>query len=389
MKQNKGFNLISVIFIIIVVSIISGITTGVIISNSFHGNLAGDEALNEFLDVYSDVVSNYYEDVDTKEMLDKAMDAMLDYLDDSYTTYLDEEDSKALQERLKGSYKGIGISITGNQIVEVTEGGPAEKAGLKKDDLIKMVNGTDVTSYSSDQIASLIKDSDQKISLVIMRGEEEKNFDVEIETLDYSEVSYMMVPDTTIGYISIPIFSEKLSKHVDKAVKSLTESGANKLIIDLRNDTGGYLEEAYNVASLFLKKGKLIYSLEDKKGKTSYYDQTEATTNMPIVVLINANSASAAEILTAALKDSYGATLVGKKSFGKGKVQQTYSLEEGSMAKFTSAKWYRPNGTCIDGEGINPDYDVDIEITYDENGNATGAIDKQYEKAIEVLTNMN
>ena len=173
------------------------------------------------------------------------------------------------------------------------------------------------------------------------------------------------------------------------AIDSLKEQGCDRLIIDLRDDTGGYLDEAHNVASIFLEKGKVIYSLEDKKGKTNYYDETNEKLDIPVVILINENSASASEILAAALKDNYGAILIGTKSYGKGKVQQTYTLQNGTMAKYTSAKWYRPNGTCIDGVGLIPDYIVKMETTYDENGNVTGIKDAQYEKALEVIKTLN
>ena len=157
-----------------------------------------------------------------------------------------------------------------------------------------------------------------------------------------------------------------------------------KLIIDLRNNTGGYLDSAETTASLFLKKGKLIYSLEDKKSKEDYYDQTETSRDYPIVVLINNNSASSAEILAAALKDSYGAVLVGQTSYGKGKVQQTYDMEDGSMAKFTSARWLRPTGDCIDKKGIKPDFEMAQTTQTNENGEEI-IIDTQLIKALEVI----
>ncbi len=388
-NNNKGFSILSVIVIIFVVSIVSGITTGIIIKNTYHDELLNDSALNEFLDVYSNVTNNYYEDVNKEEMVNEALNAMLKYLGDNYTTYLNKEETDALEQRLNSTYKGIGITITERKIVGITQGGPAEKSGLKVGDVITKVNDIDVTSFTADQISTLIKASDKKAKITVLRGEEEKDFEIAIETLNNSEIGWALIDDTTIGYISIPIFSRGLSNYVASAIDSLKEQGCDRLIIDLRDDTGGYLDEAHNVASIFLEKGKVIYSLEDKKGKTNYYDETNEKLDIPVVILINENSASASEILAAALKDNYGAILIGTKSYGKGKVQQTYTLQNGTMAKYTSAKWYRPNGTCIDGVGLIPDYIVKMETTYDENGNVTGIKDAQYEKALEVIKTLN
>ncbi len=184
------------------------------------------------------------------------------------------------------------------------------------------------------------------------------------------------------------MFSATLDEQVASALADLENQGMQKLIIDLRGNTGGYLESAEATSSLFLEKGKLIYSLEGKEATTQYFDETDEHTNYPIVILINGQSASAAEILAAALKDSYGAILVGEKSFGKGKVQQTYNLSDGSMAKYTSAKWLRPNGSCIDGVGLIPDYIANMTYTYDDTGVINGQIDSQLNKAIEIISAM-
>ena len=165
----------------------------------------------------------------------------------------------------------------------------------------------------------------------------------------------------------------------------MENQGMQKLIIDLRNNGGGYLESAEETANLFLENGKLIYSLENKDAKADHYDKTDANKTYSIAILLNGTSASASEILAAALKDSYeyGVYFVGTTSYGKGLVQQTYDLSDGSMAKYTSARWLRPNGQCINGIGLTPDYYVQYEGLYDESGNK---IDEQLQKAIEVLS---
>lgn len=394
MKNKKGFNLLSVIIVICITSIISGLTTGVIVTNSYKNNLGltyedlvKDESLNEFLEVYSSIINNYYEDVDKSAMIDSAVDGMLDYLGESYTTYLDKDATEELEERLAGSYQGIGIAIKDKVVDSITSGTPAAESGLKVGDIITGVNGIDVTNKNNEEISDLIKESKNSVDITVLRGEEVLTFNVGIATIPISAVNYKML-ENNIGYLQIEIFSAPLDEQVANALKDLNNQGMQKLILDLRNNTGGYLESAEKTASLFLEKGKLIYSLESKDSTSKYYDKTEEHTNYPIVILINGQSASASEILASALKDSYGATLVGEKSYGKGKVQQTYNLSDGSMAKYTSAKWLRPNGSCIDGVGLIPDYNANMTYTYDETGVINGTIDSQLSKAIEVISAM-
>lgn len=391
MKKNKGFNLISVIVIICISSITSAIMSGVIVTNNYdltYKGLSSDTELAEFLKTYSNIIDNYYEDIDKTKMLDAAINGMLNYLGDNYTTYLNEEQTKELETRLSGSYEGIGVTLSDNQIIKIEDNSPAAQAGLMVGDKITSVDGTDVTNAPT-AISALIKGSDKKeVSLGVSRNDQNLIFKVGIASIEISAIEYEML-ENNIGYLSISIFSRPLTSQVQKALADLEGKGMKKLIIDLRDNTGGYLDSAETTASLFLEKGKLIYSLEDKKNKEHYKDETEEKRTYPIVVLINENSASSAEILAAALKDSYGASLVGQKSYGKGKVQQTVELEDGSMAKYTSAKWLRPNGECIDGIGLNPDYQASLVYETDENGNQIMSVDTQKNKAIEVLMSIS
>lgn len=392
MKANKGFNLLSVIIIICAVSLISALATGIIVTNSYktsnglnYNELLNDEHLSEFLEVYASVSGNYYEDVDKDALIDTALNAMLDYLGDSYTTHLNSSETKALEERLAGSYKGIGIEIIGSEIVGVTKDSPAAEAGLQVGDLLVSVDGTSVGDKSSSEISDLIKNSsDESVSLIINRAGTELTYDVAIADVATKAIAYSLL-ENNIGYLKMDIFSKTLSSQVDLALKDMESQGMQKLIMDLRDNTGGYLESAEDTASLFLEKGKLIYSLENNETKADYHDETSACKNYPIVILLNSNSASASEILAAALKDSYSGPIlfVGETSYGKGLVQQTYDLSDGSMAKYTSARWLRPNGECINGKGLKPDYEVIKAEMYDEAGNP---IDNQLQRAIEVIS---
>lgn len=388
MKNSKGFNLISVIIIICITSVVSAVTAGIIVTNNYnlsYSDLSNDKELTDFIKAYSNIINNYYEDVDKEKMLDSALNAMLNYLGDNYTTYLTDEQRKALEESLQGTYQGIGVEINKDRVItKVTKNGPAEAAGLQAGDKFMSIDGTKLNDTDGNAVGLLIRGTDKKaVDIVVDRNGEELTFNVKIGTIEEPAIVYGM-QENNIGYIQISKFSRPLTSQMENALKELEANGMEKLIIDLRNNTGGYLDSAETTASLFLKKGKLIYSLEDKNSKEDYYDQTETSRDYPIVVLINNNSASSAEILAAALKDSYGAVLVGQTSYGKGKVQQTYDMKDGSMAKFTSARWLRPTGDCIDKKGIKPDFEVAQTTQTNENGEEI-IIDTQLVKALEVI----
>ena len=261
MKNNKGFNLLSVIIIISITSIISGITTGVIVTNSYknstgltYNEILNDNYLNEFLEVYSSIIDNYYEDVDKEEMLDNAMDAMLEYLGDNYTTHLDSGETAELEKKLSGKYRGIGIAILQTEIVTVYKNTPAETAGLQVGDIIKSVNGKEFTIESGSQdIADLITNSkNDTIQICVLRGEEELSFEVKVETINTVDAEYKML-ENNIGYIKMTIFSKTLSEQVTNALNDMEKEGMQKLIIDLRDNTGGYFESAEDTASTILK----------------------------------------------------------------------------------------------------------------------------------------
>lgn len=390
--MKKGYGLIEIVIIIVVTSIISALATGVLITKNYstdggysYAQLANDENVQDFLNVYSKIVSQYYENVDKKAIIDSAISGMTNYLDDTYTSYLDEDKANNLKTELNKTYVGIGIVLKDNVVVNIVENSPAYKAGIMSGDKIIKVNGNDVENVSKEELAKMINENSDGANIVVARNNEELEFNnIKSETLNSPSITYNIIEDD-IAYMKISIFSNTLSQQINFAITELNKKNMNKLIIDLRDNTGGYLEQAYESAELFLEKGKVVYSLIDKSNKIKKVkDETDTKQSIPIVILVNNNTASAAEIFAAALKDSYGAIIVGKTSFGKGKVQHTYSLDSGGLVKYTSSKWLRPNGQCIDNIGIVPDYDIDNVVNQDENG--TGIlIDNQYNKAIEIL----
>ena len=380
MKNKFGLSIKEIIVIVLVTAITTSLTTGIIIYNNNvleNGavNINKDKDLKEFLKVYANLNKDYYEDIDKGKMLDSAIEAMVDYLGEDYSTYLDKDETESLEKELSGTYWGIGISvINNNRIYKIYPDTPASKVDLKEDDLIIKVNDKDV---GEENIANMIlKDGSENV-LVVKRGEETHEVRVKAEEIN-SPLTREVIDN--IGYIEVPTFTYNVASEFRKALEEIESKGINSLIIDLRSNTGGFLSGASEIASMFLEKDKVIYSLEEKDKKQTYKDDTDEKRDYKIVVLINGSTASASEVLASALKESYGATLIGSSTFGKGKVQQTKTLDDGSMVKYTTAKWYTPSGECIDEMGLFPDYAVKLEE--DEEGHV---IDTQLNKAIEVL----
>jgi len=397
-QKNKGFNLIWVLSIVVITSIISALTTGVIVYNNnkisnkvSYADLSKDQELAQFLKVYANITSEYYQDINKEELLEKAITAMMNYLGDDYTTYLNNENTADLVNQLAGEYTGIGVAINNEDksITKVYDDTPASKAGILAGDIIIGINEQDVSNMTADELVNLMKKNNNYFSLKLKRGEEIISVSLKNEKILSPNIDYKMIENSNIGYIYIDTFSNTLETQMIKALDSLESKEMHSLIIDLRNNTGGYLDAASKVTSLFIEKGKKIYSLSDKGKVTSYNDETEEHRNYKIVVLVNGNTASASEIMAAALKESYGAQIVGETTFGKGKVQQTMKLEDGAMVKYTSAYWLTPYGNCIDEVGITPDYLISNEEIKNEEGKVIDIADRQLEKAINLLTLTN
>lgn len=390
MKNKNGIGLRELLIIVIITSLVTSLTTGVIMYNNnritshISGNdLSKDTDLEEFLKVYASLIGDYYDDIDKKAMLESAMKAMFDYLGEDYTNYLSKDETNMLAEKLVGKYRGIGVQIMENNIIsKVFDHSPAKEAGLQAGDQFIKINGEDVRNKSTSEVAQMIQTSSlEQLSCQVLRNDEILEFVVTVQTLMVPAVQDQMIEGTNIGYLAISTFSDTVATQVRESLNRLEESNMSSLILDLRGNTGGYLSAATEIASMFLEKDKVIYFLAEKDETKEFRDETDEKKNYPIVVIMNEGTASASEILAASLKDSYGATLLGEVSYGKGKVQQTKTLEDGSMVKYTTARWLRPNGECIDGIGLRPD--VSVELYWEEG--TTVVDDTQLKEAIRIL----
>ena len=389
MNGKFSLDILDILIVIVVTAIVSCLLTGLILNTQYRkrgvllaDNLSSDKELQSFLNTYEEIVNNYYEQVDKEGILNAATKGMLGYLEDNYSIFLTDNDAESLSETLDGTYEGMGIVEIGNVVFDVYKNSPAEKAGIKVNDEIVKVNGNEINKQNYMNISKyLYKDKENEV--IVKREGKELKFMISFDTIVIPSASSQIIKSKdaskNIGYISLKTFSRlSFEEFEEELMKIEKESNIESLIIDLRNNSGGYVTSAFNIANLFLEKDKVVYSLQTQEDLKIYKDDTGASRNYPIVVLVNFQTASAAEILTAALHDSYGATVVGTKTFGKGSVQNVKSFDN-KLIKYTSAKWLRPNGDCVDGVGIEPDYKVDIEY---KNGTV---YDKQYDKALELL----
>ena len=378
MKRNKKiFSFLDVSIIVGICSLIMCFLGAALIYKHLGGvnfALLGEDAnLKEFIAAYNNLLDNYYDSLDKNDLIQGAIGGMYEVVGDPYTTYLDSSSSNSLDSSLNGKYEGVGIGIKLNEnsqieIIEVYDDTPASKAGLRAGDIITKVDGEDTQGKNPDIVTEKLKNN-KSAKFTIQRGYE--TFDVTLK------VGTLYVPATTshifyengkrIGYLRLTVFSDTADIQFSNALSKLEDSGIDSLVIDLRDNVGGYLQVAKNIAEQFIEKGKVIYSLEGKDTHEVTKDATNEKRTYPVSVIINKNSASASEILAAALKYSYGAKITGTTSYGKGKVQERASLSSGTTVKYTTAKWLTPNGNCIDEIGIVPDLEIEfIAEGYDQ-----------------------
>lgn len=358
--------------------------------------------LKEKLDVINTYIEkNYlYEDVDYNKADEAAVKAYVGSLDEPYTRYYDKDEFEEYMGKLEEGYVGIGVIVAVDDekdrimVLSAFINSPAYEAGLKPGDYIISAEGKEFKGTDMDECVATIKNGKEgtRVKLKIERDGQMLDFEIERkEVVENSVLSKML--DNDIGYVSILGFNTNkdssntntYTEFVD-AVKQLQDSGMKKMIIDLRDNPGGVLEVVCNIADYLLPEGLITYT-ETKDGKRNEHKSDKSDLNIPMVVLINGRSASASEVLSGALKDYGRADIVGTKSFGKGIVQSVFPLWDGSGMSMTISKYYTPNGKCIHGIGIEPDYTVELPEKYKESYVSDIPIedDTQLNKAIEIL----
>ena len=387
-----------VVFLVVITAIISIFTTYTIVrvsdTKSELGMSDDEKALQEFIDTYQNILDSYYEDVDSQELIDHAIAGMLSGLDDPYSIYFDEDSSSTFDATLEGSYNGVGLEVyndTDMNIVvsRVFEGSSAEEAGIEAGDIIKEVDGKDLTGKATTEFSDYTKEKeDDEFQVVYLHDGEEKTATLKRKVIIIQSVTSEVLEenDKKIGYIQVDIFSATTYNQFEKAVQKLENEQVDGMIIDLRDNTGGHLSVVTDMLSLFLDDSHVIYQIEDKDQTTKYYSTGKETKEYPVVILQNGNSASASELFTAAMKEEYGAKVVGTTSYGKGTVQELNTLQDGTQYKFTTKKWLTPKGNWVHEKGITPDVEVELDEGY--RNEPTRENDNQFQRAVSTLNDM-
>jgi len=349
--------------------------------------------LGKFFDVYETLTHNYYDSIDKEKLVDDAIDGMVSSVGDVYTSYVDTDSSDEFNELVSGTYEGIGCTIqmqeVGLKVIEVFDDSPAKKGGLKEEDIILKVDDLEVSEENNaDVLSNYIKnEARESITMIISRGEEEKTLILKrgkVETPVVSSITYDR-NNKKIGYISISLFSSVADKQFEKELKKLEKENIDGLVIDVRDNNGGYLTAVTDIVNLLLSKGKVIYQVEKDGKREVTKDKTDTSRKYPIVVLTNQNSASASEILAAAVKESYDkGYVVGTRTYGKGTVQQVKTLDDGSMIKYTVENWLTPDGNWINEKGIEPTDEVLLDNKYWEEPKVEN--DNQLQKALDLVS---
>lgn len=375
---------------IILVSLAIGILIGAIIiyDNKDFTISNMPKELTDFITAYDNITTNFYKKTSKKKLLDAALEGMLNSLDDPYTVFMDTDDAVTFDNIVNSKYEGIGITVkkveNKIEIISVFKNSPADKVGLKEGDQIIEINNKKIKDYSVTDISNLIKNVDNKVTLKVSRNNLTYDYKISKGEIMVPTVSSNLFneEDQKIGYIKIDLFSNTTYQEFIKELKKLEKKKIASLIIDVRDNSGGHLDQVQKLVDIFLEKKAVIYQIEGKSSK-KVYATTKEKRNYKIAVLINHTSASASEILAAAMQESYKATIIGTNSYGKNSIQKQQKLSNGSLVKYTVKKWLTPNGKSIENNGVIPDIVVGQKEDY--YNNPTIDNDQQLQKAIEIL----
>ena len=348
------------------------------------------KSLEKLTELKTYINKTYVEKVDDKALTEGAIKGMFNALNDPYSVYFTKKEYKAFNEDMTGKFGGIGVIVTKKEdglvtVVAPIEDTPGSRAGLRTNDKIVKVDGKDITAIPLDEAVSKMKGNPgTKVHISVMREGEKELIELDItrELIKIKTVKEKML-DGKIGYVKMTMFDEDTYKDFQAAIQRLQSQDMKGMVLDLRQNPGGYMNQAIEIADLLMDKGLVVYTM-DRSGKREDFKSQDGKIDVPFVVLVDGGSASASEILSGAIKDRKIAKLIGEKTFGKGVVQTVESLKDGSGFKVTTQKYYTPSGISINKVGIVPDIEVKA-IVPKKGENPEKLQDVQMDKALEYL----
>ena len=402
MEEQKRFKTYKIIMLVVLVAFITFLVTSIVMYQYFTNDSFGKSIVEkseqtsdiaETLEDYRKIIDKYYlGDIDEEKLKEGAIAGYINGLNDEYTEYISKEDMADYMADTTGNFVGVGVYMVqdteANKIMVLSpiKGSPAEKAGLQPGDYIIAVDGVTYTGEQMTEASNKIKgETGTTVKLQIQRKDETLDIELTRENIKVNPVEGEVL-ENNIGYIEFSSFDDGTAEEFKMKFKELQGKGIKSLIIDLRNNGGGIVDEALEIANYILDKDSVIlYEVDKNNNETVEKTTDEPIINMPIVILTNENTASSSEILAGALKDHKKATIVGEKTYGKGVIQRLLTLPDGSGLKITSEKYLTPNRTEINKVGIEPDEKVELPETVTNILNVEKTEDTQLQKAIEIL----
>lgn len=401
MEEKKKFKVYKIIMLLVLAIFITFLITSIGMYQYFSNNNIGNKLvissedngeIASELSKYRKIIDQYFlGEVDEEKLKEGAIKGYIEGLEDPYTEYISKEDMEDYMADAMGNFVGIGIYMVqdtdSNKIMVLSpiKGTPAEKAGILPGDFITSVDGVEYTAKDMTVASNKIKGEEgTKVKIEILRGTETKTFELTRENIKVNPVEGKVISNN-IGYIEFSSFDDGTAEEFKLKFEELQKQGIESLIIDLRNNGGGIVDEALEIADYILEKDDVILYEVDKNGKEkTEKSKNNPIINMPIIILTNENTASSSEILAGALKDHEKAKIVGTKTYGKGVIQQLLTLPDGSGLKITSEEYLTPNRTKINEIGIEPDEKVELPDTVKNILSVDEKDDTQLQKAIEM-----
>lgn len=401
MEYKKKQNIYKIIMLVVLVAVITFITTTIFMYKYVGENVkyvqisSKDSAISSTLASFRKIIDQkFLGEIDEQKMMSETIKGYIKGLDDPYTEYMTKEEMDDFSADVMGNFAGIGIYLTKDTeknavvIISPIKDTPAFKAGILPGDIVTKVNGVSYTGEQLNEASNKIKgEIGTTVKLEILRDGEIKEFEITREQIKINHVESKVI-DNEIGYIEFNSFDEGCSEEFKQKLEELKSKNVKSLIIDIRNNGGGLVDEALKIADYIVEKDATLLITTDKKGKEEITKATqEPIIDLPIVLLTNKSSASASEILAGILKDNKKATIVGEKTYGKGVIQELLTLKDGSGLKITTNEYYTPNKNKINKVGITPDIEVKLDESVENQLVIEEAKDNQLQKAIEVLKN--